>query len=475
MSKKSTTGGPRRYRYTEEDVKRRKQYRSRAERDRLWQRRAKIVAGILVVISVVALVAGIVYERIIVPNQAIVSVNGDEFSTNEFQERVRLMRWLTADQIRSIYYQLGGDLDTLSQYAGQQISQLQSPSVFGSQIMIEMEEDLLLQQYADEHGIKVDQASVDRQVDEYMASLVGLTLPLAEGQPTATLTTTPTQTPTPLVSATPSNTPAPTATSTQPPTSTPGEESADTGPTVTPTTEPTVTLTPTPTATLAPGEIQATVAKEADSYYDTATGEADVDRDTVRAVFYYDALRKAILEDFAKEVPTEELQANARHILIAFDPDAQSEQAAVPATDEQKENAMARAESVMQALQDGEPFADLAKAFSDDTGSGTSGGELGWASPDNYVAAFADAVREGEIGAIIGPIETEYGYHIIQVQGREIRPLTESERTTRQQEAYTEWLDSAKATANIKRHESWTDRIPEEPTYNELLGDILGT
>jgi parvulin-like peptidyl-prolyl isomerase len=78
-----------------------------------------------------------------------------------------------------------------------------------------------------------------------------------------------------------------------------------------------------------------------------------------------------------------------------------------------------------------------------------------------------------EIGEIVGPIETEYGYHIIQVNGREVRTLTESEMQSRRSQAFVEWVDSEKALADIKRRGDWQDRVPEDPSYNQLLGDIL--
>ncbi len=467
MAKKRTTGGPRTRRMTAEDVARRKEYKSRAERDRMWQRRVMIVAALLVGISLLVLAYSVLYEQVLVPRQTITQVNGDEITTAQFQERVRFLRWQTAEQLRS-YYLMTGDVTQIEQY----LTQLASPLQFGSPILSEMEEDLLIEQEAKARGITVDEAAIDRQVDEFIAEGYGLPVP---GAPTSTPTLTPTITLTPLVSPTPSNTPAPTATTTPLPSATPGEDEEDTPQeTPTPTVEPTVAESPTPTATLQSSEIQATLEQASSDFFSNAASGADVSRSVIRDVFYYDALREALLEEIGKDVPTEELQVNARHILLSFDPTLPAGQTPPTPTDEQKADALARAEAVLSALQDGEPFADLATQMSDDTGSGSAGGELGWASPDTYVGAFADTVREAELGEIVGPIETEYGYHIIQVNGREVRPLTPSEISSRQQQAFQDWLAEAQQSADIgPRHEDWIDRIPEEPTYNELLGDIL--
>ncbi len=304
----------------------------------------------------------------------------------------------------------------------------------------------------------------------------GLSLPpVGTEEPTVE----PSITPTLLVSPTPSNTPAPTSTATLVPSATPveGQATATAGPTLTPTVEPTITLTPTPSPTLDSAQMAATLDKETSRYYSQAQKKADVERDVVYSAFYAQALRKAVLENLGKDVPTEELQVNARHILIAFDPAAlaaqqQGQPPATP-TEEQKAAALEKANEVLAALQNGEPFADLATAMSNDTGSAANGGELGWASPTKYATGFADAVTTATIGEIIGPIETEFGYHIIQVNGREVRPLTTSELSSAKQKAFDDWLSALKADAKIERRTDWTDRVPDQPAYNDLLGDIL--
>ena len=45
----------------------------------------------------------------------------------------------------------------------------------------------------------------------------------------------------------------------------------------------------------------------------------------------------------------------------------------------------------------------------------------------NYVTEFADAVKTAEIGALVGPVKTQFGYHIIQVRAREDREMSDSD------------------------------------------------
>lgn len=76
----------------------------------------------------------------------------------------------------------------------------------------------------------------------------------------------------------------------------------------------------------------------------------------------------------------------------------------------------AQAESILaQVKADPSKFAALAKKYSTDTGSKDSGGDLGFASPSSYVEPFGSAAWSGKDGTVIGPIKTQYGYHIIKI------------------------------------------------------------
>ena len=80
------------------------------------------------------------------------------------------------------------------------------------------------------------------------------------------------------------------------------------------------------------------------------------------------------------------------------------------------------ANQVYALLQSGQDFAKVAKDFSKDTGSATTGGVYDWAPASNYVPEFKDAVLNQKIGEIGKPVKTQYGYHVIQVIGREESP-----------------------------------------------------
>jgi peptidyl-prolyl cis-trans isomerase C len=74
------------------------------------------------------------------------------------------------------------------------------------------------------------------------------------------------------------------------------------------------------------------------------------------------------------------------------------------------------ANSIIEKLNSGSEFSDLAKEFSTDTSTKDSGGDLGWSSPNRFVKPFSDRMvqlAKGEVSAT--PVLSNYGYHVIQV------------------------------------------------------------
>ncbi|HET7176043.1 MAG TPA: SurA N-terminal domain-containing protein [Gammaproteobacteria bacterium] len=98
----------------------------------------------------------------------------------------------------------------------------------------------------------------------------------------------------------------------------------------------------------------------------------------------------------------------ARHILIAVNGNDPKADAA----------AKAKAEDVLKQLKAGADFAKLAKQYSDDPGSKNQGGDLGKVSRGVMVKPFEEALfGMAKPGDIAGPIRTQFGYHIIQLEG----------------------------------------------------------
>ena len=110
----------------------------------------------------------------------------------------------------------------------------------------------------------------------------------------------------------------------------------------------------------------------------------------------------------AKQYTTNE-ERQASHILIAVKPDA---------TPADKAAAKAKAEMVLEKLRaKPDDFAALAKEYSQDPGSAQQGGDLGSFARGSMVKPFEDAVFAAKVGDIVGPVETNFGFHIIKVTG----------------------------------------------------------
>jgi len=74
------------------------------------------------------------------------------------------------------------------------------------------------------------------------------------------------------------------------------------------------------------------------------------------------------------------------------------------------------ADDILQRIQDGDDFGELAEIYSEDPGSKDKGGVLGFFSKGVMVKAFEDAAFSGKPGEIVGPIQTQHGLHIIKIE-----------------------------------------------------------
>ncbi len=74
-----------------------------------------------------------------------------------------------------------------------------------------------------------------------------------------------------------------------------------------------------------------------------------------------------------------------------------------------------QAEAILASLKKGGKFEDIAKKQSKDPGSGANGGDLDWAPAGNYVKEFSDAMVALAKGQVSGPVQSQFGFHIIRL------------------------------------------------------------
>jgi peptidyl-prolyl cis-trans isomerase SurA len=145
-------------------------------------------------------------------------------------------------------------------------------------------------------------------------------------------------------------------------------------------------------------------------------------------------------------------QTRVRHILIKTD------------TVNSEEDVKIRMQQLEIRLQGGEDFAELARSNSQDTLSAARGGELGWVSQGDTVPRFEAAMDKLAIGEISKPVQSRFGWHIIQVEGRRQHDSTDQYERAR-----------AKQLIQARKYEEelvlWLRRLRDESYVEYRLDD----
>lgn len=415
-----------------------KKHIARLERER---RQISLIRWVAIgAIAAIALLLGYGYLKlnVLAAYEPVAEVNGEKISTGDWQQRVRLARVNLYNQLNtlSIYQQFGMDI---SQQQNEIMMKLQLPETLGQEVLDQMVDETLIRQEAKKRGITVSSEEVDKMLQEAFSFY-------PNGTPSPTITPTefvvafPTLNSQQLTLYPPTSTPTPVLTSTPEPTSTPDTSAtATTIPTKAP---PTQTLVPQPpTATSTPYTLEG-YQKQYKESMDNFETSYKISEETLRSVYEIEILRNKLKEDLAKDLTHTDAEVLVRHILV---------------DDE------ATAQLVYEKLVNHEDFKKLALEFSKDTGSAANGGYYDWAPASNYVPEFRDAALTQEIGVIGKPVKTQFGYHIIQVIGREELPITDSQFEQKKETTFSDWLIATRDSSDIQTFEIWKTRVPMEP------------
>jgi parvulin-like peptidyl-prolyl isomerase len=408
-----------------------KEYHTKKERDAALQRWLLIGTGIVIAVAVVLLGIAII-SALVQPTQPAATVNGATITVGELQTEVRLERALRNVQLNETvnqYRALGASDDQISQFLQSQppfstwISEASVPDQIGNTVLNQMIDNRLAAAAAAERGITVDQGAVDERIQEFFGFDPAAVLN------TPTPTSEPTASPTPLVSPTPTLTPTATLT-----------------PEVTPTASLTPVASATPSATPNATEVFDQFETVRDSFLDVVKQESGLGDAEIRALFEREALQNALRDAVTADIAREEQFLNARVIEV------DSEQ---------------RANDIVAAVNNGESFADLARANSSHSSAAT-GGEMDWRSLTNLSSEFGDDVRaalqDAQPGAVIGPVTTDAGtYVVFQVRAAEPRELSDAEFEAARNQAYDDFMTDLRQSADVSFTNNWIGNIPLEP------------
>ena len=154
----------------------------------------------------------------------------------------------------------------------------------------------------------------------------------------------------------------------------------------------------------------------------------------------------------------------ASHILIEVD-------SAAPEVD--IETARELAAELSERARAGEDFAALASEYSQDIGSASEGGDLGWVEPGFMVQAFEDGLYELSLeNPVSEPIQTGFGWHVIDL--REIRPAEGMTFTEARDILLEEYKTEADERRFLEQADRMVDIIYEDPTTLDAAAEELG-
>lgn len=448
--------------------KKTKKHLAREQRE-AKQTRLLIIGTIAIGVVILGLVIyGSIMQFIVRPNITVAQVGETEIDVREFESRVKYTRVQMLNQAYQYftYYQQFGQFgQSFLETAQQIVTEMLDPTALGRDVLDGMVDNIIIREEAAARGITAS----EEEIDEAIQAAFGF---FPNGTPTptttATIQSTPTYSETMLSLVTLTSTPTETGTPTETPevTSTPSEETESVGDetqettegdatqqaeTPTPELSPTITLTPTITSTPTPYTTEV-FAQNLDDFEDVY-GDYNFDLKDLRKIFEAQILREKLLEEITVDLEPVEEEVWARHILV-----------------ETEEEAL----NILTELEEGGDFALLAAKHSTDESNKDSGGDLGWFDRERMVEEFSEVAFNLEVGEISDPVETQFGYHIIQVLGKRESRVQPTEFQANKEDAFDAWLtDQRNQREDVVIYDVWEEYVPTEPEIPQQLLSAL--
>lgn len=452
-----------------------KKYTARAEREQQQVKAAITVTGIVLGIVLIIVAIVLVNNYIIRPNTVVASVGETKIKAGEFDKSVRYARdnmLKQANQYYMNYYQFQSFSPEYAQQflaiAQRNAVELNQGDVIGNRVLNDMIDDIIIAEEAEKLGITVSNEELDKYIEENFGFY-------ADGTPTPANTATPFNTPTissqqetliaPPATEEPTDeeaaeeTEAPAETEsteeTEEPTESEPEEEQEAEveePEATPTVE--GTATPVPTITPSPTPYTRRLFQKEYNTYRSDLNKKGIPTADIQRILKGALLRLRVMEAITEDVPAEEEQVWARHILVASKDEA---------------------DAVIERLNAGEDFAVLAQELSTDQGSKGSGGDLGWFGRGRMVLEFEQASYALEnIGDISEPVNSQHGWHIIQLIGKGVNGVNEQSHENLKNLAFDKWLDEQRAKrSDIVINDNWEEYMPMKPEIPANFYDAI--
>ena len=173
-------------------------------------------------------------------------------------------------------------------------------------------------------------------------------------------------------------------------------------------------------------------------------------------------------EEYKDSLPDFPIKMKIRHLLTRIKPGEES-----------KKNALFEIKQIRDRILNGELFSDLAKAFSDDPGSKNNGGSLGYIRRNQMVKEFETKAYTQEINSISEPIETVFGYHILETTEKsgekiKVRHILISPEITEKDEslAYKYAMSLRDSSTSLNKFKKLVLEKSEDDQTQKIGGDL---
>lgn len=453
------------------------QARRRSRRDTEAQYQRVFLLSMISVAAVIALIlgGGAIYEYMIKPNQVLAEVNGHEIKRQDYWRYQSVSLYNMARQYEAFAMQSQNNPQQQQQFLQFSASfDAQREDIWGSTdvsdaTIQQMIDDRLYLDGAESLGVTVSDDQLQQfSLNQFSPANAPLITPepsptmiperaqaateTAEAQATqqaiAMGTIVPTTVASPAADGTPGATPVVSGTPVV--AGTPGATPVVAGtPGATPVTDGTSGATPvagaSPDATPNLEDARRGAEAEFEIFQDNVFEEAHLSEGQYLDLWVRPQyVRQLVDHRLTNEVPQVAEMVNANHIIVG--------------TEE-------LANQLYEQATGGASFEELARSNSTDTATAATGGKLGWFTRLEVDPALADAAFALEPGQISKPIQTAYGWQIVQVVEKEQgRPLSESQYQLATEDAVETWLEEQRANSDIS-----TDHEPAETPTPEAF------